>query len=307
MKPIKPIPRPVPDGDYIRIYTPSGCVYNGVNLPGFERGKFYDEWIANDFSVLHKDNVWHICGITHPRPADFADDFNYGDNVHTAEYQLFHCSAEGNAFSDVFCENKFADSEKILYPDDRPGERAEIHAPHLINTGGIVRFIYGPKEMRYAETDNFTEWKTGGCLFCCQDGSARDPFVFRDDDGSTYVLYAEANRVMCRCCDERMTDFSEPFTIQEIPYKNGAGESPFMMKRDGWYYLMWCLFDGLNGCYDNRSFIFAARDIHSFSGISPVGMLSGHASEILCDNGEYYLLSAYYPQNGINAVHLRWI
>lgn len=88
-------------GAYRQIYTPMPDVYKGLTTKSFKSGKKYNEWIVNDFSII-KDDVWHIVGITHPKPTDFIDDFNCSKaTVHEAEYQLFHCTSLGETFSDV--------------------------------------------------------------------------------------------------------------------------------------------------------------------------------------------------------------
>ena len=56
----KKIPYPVIDGEYLKIYTPQGDTYRGPDTKSFENGKFYSEWLANDFSIMNDRNEWHM-------------------------------------------------------------------------------------------------------------------------------------------------------------------------------------------------------------------------------------------------------
>ena len=69
---------------------------------------------------------------------------------------------------------------------------------------------------------------------------------------------------------------------------------------------MWCIYDGQNGCYDNRTYIFAANSLNEFTGKAPIAMLKGHAPEIISENGQDYIVSVYYPQNGLNIAKIMW-
>ena len=105
-----------------------------------------------------------------------------------------------------------------------------------------------------------------------------------------------------------MTEWSDEIIMQTMPFATGSIESPFFMKKDDIYYLFWSIFDDTNGCYDNRTFVFASETIDGFNEKAPLTILKAHAPEIVCDgNGEYYLLSVFYPNNGISAVKLKWI
>ena len=80
------------------------------------------------------------------------------------------------------------------------------------------------------------------------------------------------------------------------------------MKRHGMYYLFWSICDGRCGCYDWRTFVFGGKTFDKIDLHAPLTMLRGHAVEIVQDNaGTDYLLSVYYPNNGISAVKLKWL
>lgn len=303
----KRIPIPEFDDNYINVYCPSGDIYKGIDTPSFKNLQHYDEWITNDFSVLKEGQTWHIVGITHPRPKGFINEFEFDmSDVHEAEYQLFHCCACGERFQDVFFEKSFKDCEKILYPQERPDEKPEVWAPHLMKYQDCFHIIYSPQEMRRMTSKDFLVWEKAPILFKCKDAEARDPYIF-EENGSFYCLYTENGYLKYRV-SVNMKDWSEENILQAPFFANCQTESPFLLKREGIYYLFWCIYDSRNSCYDNRTMVFAAETIEGLFDSAPITMLKAHAPEIVVDrDGSCYLLSVYYPQNGISAVKLKWV
>ena len=292
-------------GKYINIYSPKEDIYEGEDTNSFKKGQIYKEWITNDFSVIKEENEWHMVGITHPRPKGFVDDFEFGEDVHEAEYQLFHCVAKGDSFGDVFYKNSFNDSKKILYPHERAGEKPEIWAPHLMKVDGKYKIIYSPKNMRLAESKDFKNWETGKVVFSCVSNVARDPYVYYED-GVYYCIYTEERELKYRTSSDFDT-WSEEKILQNAIFNGTENESPFMMKRNGVYYLFWSICNGENGCYDNRTLVFASKTIEGFRNTAPITMIKAHAPEIVTDsNGDTYILSVFYPENGVNAAKLIW-
>lgn len=306
---LKRIPIPYIDGEYTRIYTPQPDVYLGPDTPNCKYGKLYDSWTVNDFSVAKKGNIWYLTGITHPTPADLSPDgFNYnGITVHEAEFQMFLCSSEGEKFADVVEKAKigkeFTECPKLLWHSERPDERYEAHAPHLLTWNDGWKMVYGPIEMRCADFDKDFRLGKRNILFT-DESSARDPFIFYEN-GIWHLFYCVANRIQMR----KSIDFehwSDPFVIQTNPFVNAASESPYVMKRNGWYYLFWSICDGRNGSYDQRAFVFAADSFENIASTAPIAILPGHAPEIVSDDYGDWILSVFYPENGVSAAPIKW-
>lgn len=298
--------KPRRSSEWVRVYTPQPDVYRGEDTASFKKGTIYPEWIVNDFTLLKSPGRFDLWGITHPRPQGFKDAFNFSPlDVHEAEYQLFHAAAEGETFGDVFYEDSFEERPKVLYPADRPGEKPEIWAPCAIRRGDEYVMIYSPKSIRYALSCDAENWESGHVLFESDDPTTRDPFYFTDDDGEEYLLTCEGNRVVIRSADG-LSKTGEGHTLQTNPFRDGSSESPFLFKRHGVYYLAWSIYDGQNGCYDERNFVFASKTLDGFEGRAPITMLDGHAPEFVVTEEGSYILSVYYPSNGVSAAKLIW-
>lgn len=301
----KKYPVPKITGPYVPVYTPSADVYNGVDTESFTRRRTYDEWIPNDFSVLYSGGEWHLVGITHPRPKGFVDAFNYESNVHEAEYQLFHAAAKGRLFGDVFFPGSFEDRKKILYPDERPGEQYEIWAPQLIEINNRIHIIYSPGTMRHAVSDDYINWEILTPLFKCNGPYYRDPYVTLID-GIYYFVYTGGGKIYLRTSRD-FSSWTDPEIISEGFFPGCEPESPVLLKRGNVWYLFWSTFDGRNGCYDDRTFVFAADSPYELNGTVPLTMLHAHAPEfVIGEDGSDYILSVYYPENGVSAAKLIW-
>ncbi len=300
----KKILYPVIDGEYVRIYTPDGDIYRGPDTKSFKSGEFYPEWLTNDFSVMKAESDWHIIGITHPKPSDFNGAFDSGADVHEAEYQLFHAHAYGESFKTIFAENSFSDKEKVLYPFERQDEQQEIWAPHLMKLDNKNTLLYSPGKIRMAQSEGFENWERRE-LFEGGNPAARDPYVYFEN-GVHYVIFTEGLGLKYRTTED-FVSFSEEKLLLGNKFSGAQLESPFLLKKDGIYYLFVCIWDGNNGDYDERTFVYASETIEGLDRGAPITMLRAHAPEIVKDaDGQYYILSVFYPENGISAAKLSW-
>ncbi|MHB1454084.1 MAG: glycoside hydrolase family protein [Saccharofermentanales bacterium] len=296
---------PFISGEYVNVYQPTADTYKGPDSICFKNSTFYEKWVANDFSMVKgPDNRWHMIGITHPSPDGFINGFEFdGRTLHDAEWQLFHSVGMHEELKDNLYKESFIDQSKILYPQDRPGEQNECWAPCVLRKDSKYHLFYSPKSMRLAVSPDLFHWDIMGTLF---EGSPmmRDPFIYYEDS-IYHMIYVEDHLYVRTSSD--LQEWSEPRLFQKSPFIHAAQESPFLFKKDDVYYLIWCLHDGLNGCYDNRTFVYCNKSLDGFDGISPITMLKAHAPEIIQDeDGQYYIFSAYYPYNGVNIARLEW-
>ena len=282
----------------VDVYKPKRDVYSGEDTQSFKKGISYDHWIPNDFTVIKNGSEWHMIGITHPKPGGFVDAFIYdAQTIHEAEWQLFHAVARSESFEGAQKEDIFAENPKLLYPAMRNEQINEIWAPHICCFDGKYHMIYSPGSMRLATSEDLYNWNPEGVLFSGT-GSMRDPNILFDGN-KIIMAYVDENRLEYRVSAD-MRNWSKKKILYICSYKNAVFESPFLLKYEGVYYLFCCIYDGANGAYDNRTFVFASETLGDFEGRAPLCILDAHAPEIIENNGKYYIASAYYPHNGVN-------
>lgn len=298
------IKAPVIVSGYRNVYRPGADIYRGIDTPSFQNGEKYENWIANDFTMIKDaDNCWHAYGITHPKPPAFSDDFHFSGEIHEAEYQLFHCTFRGT-LEELYEGGHFTEQEKVLYPQERPGQRPECWAPCIVERNRSYYLYHTPGTVQLARTEDlyhFTvhpEGLFGGPAYL------RDPYVFYED--GVYTMIYVTGHLYCRTSTD-LIHWGKEQLFQANPFGPGsAQESPCLLKRHGIYYLMWCIHDGQNGCYDNRTYVFASESLDGFTGKAPVAMLKGHAPEIISENGQDYIISVFHPENGLNIAKIEW-
>ena len=285
-------------GDYTRVYKPSGDVYIGYDSLCFKAGTRYESWIPNDFTAVQtSDGRWHMIGITHPSPPDFIDGTHYNPaTVHDAEWQLFH------AVSGDLLSEPFADEVKLLCAHQREGERRDIYAPHIVKRGSLYYMFYGPGPIRLAVSEDLYNWELKGAMFDCH-VSARDPHIL-PYGGGYRITYISEDSLLGRWSPDLLS-WGDAECVFTMP-REGMPESPFILPYDGIYYLFWCIYDGKNGCYDSNTYVYASDTPESFSHDNCVTHLRAHAPEIVALGGEHYILSAEYPNRGINLAKLGW-
>ncbi len=104
-------------------------------------------------------------------------------------------------------------------------------------------------------------------------GQMIDPMVFVDDDNSAYLYWGQSDCKMVKLNDD-MISF-DPANIK-IAKLQGYNEGPFMIKRNGIYYLMWSEYDTRDPRYS----------IAYGTSTSPLGPFKKVASGILKGSGE---------------------
>lgn len=298
-------------GDYIHVYQPQPDVYHGENTTFFRNGERYDNWICNDFSVIHSGTDWHMIGITHPAPPWFtslqADMENQKYDVHEAEWQLFHAVSNHATLKESLVPGGFHQAPQILPSPERPNERHEIWAPICWSRGQQYYLIYAPNPMRLAISDDLYNWNLQGPVFFSEMDSSRDPNIM-EKDGIYTLVYIMGNSLYVRESTD-LRHFSEP-RVLIARNDNASMESPILKYIDGWYYLMYCIYDPndrVNGSYDYRTYVHAARTLDGLSIDSPITNLRAHAPEIFQDeDGDWYIASAEWPNRGVSIAPLKW-
>jgi len=292
-------PRPRLVDPFVTVYRPQPDVFPGPDSESFVAGQRYEDWVPNDHTIVKgPDGRWHAFGITHPAPPA-------GAGVHEAEWMAFHAAAGPGALGENLRDGAWEDLPKVLAPASRPDERKELYAPFVIERDGVYHMIYGPTDMRLATSTDLFDWTPQGALFT-QDGGARDPCVLLHD-GRYIIVYVAHHTVFARTSPDLRQWDAEPVEIFRMT-RPGTPESPVLIERDGSFYLLWCIYDGTNGSYDNRTFVYRSDDALSFIDAAQVSAFEAHAPEVVQDtDGEWFVSSVEWPRRGMSLAMLEWV
>ncbi len=181
-------------------------------------------------------------------------------------------------------------------------------APSVTEKDGYYYMIYGPSPTSLAISPDMFEWFGYRINIEGEPPMAvhRDHFVLKVDDG--YIMYASGIKDKRGCISVMRSDdlinwqfigyaleSGDNAPLSGCPW--GAFESPFVLKKDGLYYLFTTYTDCSKENY-NDTLVFVSADPLSFgvyygseNGAQPITTLYAHAPEILFENGKYYITS----------------
>ncbi|MFC9399034.1 family 43 glycosylhydrolase [Streptomyces sp. NPDC057027] len=188
-----------------------------------------------------------------------------------------------------------------------------LWAPHVVEAGGRFWMFYaaggtsGAAVNLATSTDLFT-WtrEPSGPLF--RGIAARDPMVLRV--GGEWVMYYTelsgpgGHHVVAYRRSADLVRWSEPgvaFTDASTNTTVSVTESPYVVERDGWYYL----FIGPRNGYAGTD-VLASRDPFRFDLTGPAGHVPGHAVEVFADGDAWYASAAGWFGQGLYVAPLEW-
>lgn len=280
-----PLDPSVSAGAFFRIYNPS------VGEAG--------PWYINDHSFIRgSDGIWHLFGITHPEP-----------QVHHEERIFAHATAA--SLTQAMWEKR---PPALVYAPEL-GEEV-LWAPHVIESDGTFYMFYasgGPEptswRMRLATSPDLETWTRVMAPLFTDGYEARDPFVIRIDRWVMYYTRTDppsgGRFVVAYRTSDDLFNWSEPGLAFVDPTSGtsfSVTESPFVVERDGLYYL----FIGPRGGYVGTD-VFASADPLSFSNACRIGHIDAHAAEVVIDDdGAWYVSHAGWGQGGVFLAPLAW-
>lgn len=256
------IPRIV--GDYKPLFRPT---VNGVYV--------------NDHCIIKKDEKYHLFGITSQtgKPCD----------------ERFFVHAAGESLDTPFEElGRSIDKGTLAW------------SPCVTEHNGDYYMHYGPSPTSLAVSPDLFEWFgypveiKGEPIYAMH----RDHFVFKKADGE-YLMYVSGIKDRRGCVSVASSFDLVHWTFrgyaltaaQDTPLTPawGAMESPFIVEKDGYYYLFITYTDSGAKTY-NDTLVFVSKDPLNFgcymgneNPAVPITTLYAHAPEILCENGKYYI------------------
>lgn len=288
-------------GAFTRIYDPSV----GESEP----------WYVNDHTFIRdRDGLWHLIGITHEEPA--APD---------GEVHLAHATALG--LHGPWTKRPFATTADPRYHE------TVLWAPHVITHDDLYWMFVcagGPKNayrIHLLTSDDCFNWQRHPSNPLVVDGfEARDPMVRRIEDrwvmyytatsepsGGQFVVIATVSDDLVHWEGRRIV-----YTDALSGTFGGPTESPFVVERDGAFYLFigpdW---DRLTskleetGRFDQKGYrgtrVLASTDPFSFDLAHQVGFLDAHAVEVVVDaDGSTWASHSGWGEGGVYLAPLRW-
>lgn len=237
---------------------------------------------VNDHSIVKgSDGKWHLYGIT---------------------------SLEGNPSCERYFVHGVGESiEGQLEEVGRSIDRGTLAwAPCVINKDENYYMFYGPSPTSLAVSFDMYEWFGTNVTLKNEPlmGAHRDHFVLKisDDEYLMYVvgIHNKKGAVSCFSSSDLLIWEFEGFALtsgDQAPLKPawGAFESPFVVKKNGLYYLFVTYTDSSEKTY-NDTLVFCSADPRSFgeyngsgAGAKPITTLKAHAAEVIEYNGKYYI------------------
>lgn len=256
-------------------------------------------WYYNDHTLIRDvaTGTWHVFAITHAEPANPLDEKDFG-----------HATAPSPR--GPWTKQPFA-----LTADPAAGE-SHIWAPHAVYADGVYYLFYAAGtpdhaayRMHLATSTDLVHWTRSPANPLFTDGfDARDPMVTRV--GDRWVMYYTANSTPTggnhQVAYRTSTDLQH-WSGKQVAFEHpasgtfgGPTESPFVLERDGWWYLFVCCEPGYR---DGR--VYRSRDPYRFSIRDLAGRVDAHAAEVVTEpDGTTWLTGAGWGQGGLSLAPL---
>jgi hypothetical protein len=263
-------------------------------------------WYINDHTIVRgPDGLWHMFGITHEEPAD-------------PEHEKNFAHATAPALAGPWTKRPFA-----LTAAQARGEQF-LWAPYVLEHEGVYYMFYcagGATHESYriqlAVSRDLWSWFRFARNPLFTDGfDARDPMVMRirgqwvmyyaatsEPEGGNHVVAYRVSSDLLHWSSRRIA-----FTHPKRGTWGGPTESPFVVERDGLYYL----FTGPSGGYEGPdgyvgTDVYVSEDPFHFEPSSRAGKIASHAAEVVRDlDGSWYVTHAGWGQGGLYLAPLFW-
>jgi sucrose-6-phosphate hydrolase SacC (GH32 family) len=272
-------------GDFKKIYDPSVGETS--------------QWYINDHTFVRaEDGTWHLFGITHTEPANPLD-----------EKFFAHATAP-----DLL--GPWTKQAPVLQAD--PKSETLVWAPYCFFHEGLYYMYYcagsddhTKYKIHLATSKDLSKWERSPANPMIVDGfDARDPMVLQVDD--QWILYYCAtstpqggHHTVKAALSKHLLKWSDPIEVFRSPVEGSAGgptESPFVVYREGKYYLFVC---GENGYADTTAYV-SDTPIH-WDNANKVGKAAAHCAEIVkTPEGKWYISGAGWGQGGVSLAELTW-
>ncbi len=289
--------KPVIVGEWQHIFNP--------NDTRFEEDS---TWYTNDHCFARgPDGKWHAYGIIGHKPI----------NPWTGETKLFHISA------DKFDQQKWEDHDYALRT--KPGVERVLWAPHVYEENGTWHMFYniGNRQenaptyaswgqLCRADSKDMFKWERHPLNPLFSDpGHARDSYILKEGDLYYFYYTRTYDEVDLRSCVAVRTSpdlkhWSGPKIVHTQAYEvdwGGDAESPFVVKKDGLFYLFICR----AMTEYNQTHVYWSETPDNFPIENFVCELPTHASEIVeVSDNEWYISNTGWDKHGLFIAKMEW-
>lgn len=280
-----------------------------MRITASEFWKIYDPsqlegvpWYINDHCFIRDESgLWHMFGITHAEPANPLD-----------EKFLAH------ATSKELAAPQWEKQPHVMYAQKDPWREVHVWAPHVIRVEDLYYMYYcaGDEDhSRYkihlATSPDLWTWQRHPLNPMTVDGyDARDPMILRYKD--KWIMYytatsrPEGGNHIVACAESgdllRWNNRKVVFCHSRQGTYEGPTESPFVVHRNGKYYLFVCT----NTPYRNTAVYESDNPFH-WEMDHQVGDIPAHAAEVLHPDEEHWFISrAGWGEGGLYLAELHW-
>jgi len=260
-----------------------------------------EPWCVNDHTFVQgPDKTWHLFGITHPKPFDFAKDPGLR-LAHATARRLLQSQWTGQAPAVTADWDKY--HEALLWAPYvfRDGQTYYM----FVSAGDKISHRYTLHVLTSPDLENWTRSPANPVVV---DGfDTRDPMVMRV--GDDWVLYYTAtttpdggNHVVACVTSKDLLHWANRTVVLMHPSAGtfgGPTESPFVVQRGNAYYLFVCDNDWTDVYVSSNPFHWAYQ--------RKGGRIQSHASEIVRDtDGRWYISNTGWMNGPVSLAPLRW-
>ncbi len=253
-------------------------------------GEDTSEFLSDFCLIQDAQDRWHAIGIG----GNVGDGKSFFHAVSPANELISHYPYVGRVYSDGQESLQNTGHMWAPYAIYHPNGDAYLYYHHYNERRGSV-------EMRVLRSTDASldDWvrldhpdlRDGNIAFAR--GSCRDACIFWDEGEQCYFMYYASNGIQLTTSTDLIHWTGSVAVLDAVPDGFVEPESPFVIKRFGYYYLI------VSGHDYGRMAVYASKDPRNFGNgkETVLGELNGHAAEIVTVDGRDYIACAAIVPN----------